>query len=77
MRSELSPQDFDGFLYRAEAMAQLGMPEPEAMQRAFLEFAGEAAALPRGFLEVIALPRECVPPGRRAPLAQRMKDRRQ
>jgi hypothetical protein len=77
LQSELSPQDFDGFLYRAEAMAQQGMPEPEAMQRAFLEFAGEAAALPRAFLEVIALPRECVPPGGRAPLALRMKDRRQ
>jgi hypothetical protein len=53
------------------------MSEPEAMQRAFPEFAGKDAALPRGFLEVITLSRESVAPGRRAPIALRMKDRRQ
>ena len=75
LRSELSPEDYDGFLYRADFMAQQGMREPEAMQRAFLEFAGKDAALPRGFRKVITLPRESVGPGRRAPIALRMKNR--
>jgi hypothetical protein len=75
LRSELSPEDFDGFLYQADVMVQEGTPEPEAMRRAYLEFAGKDAALPRGFLEVIALPKEGVPPGRRAPIALRMKNR--
>jgi hypothetical protein len=77
LRSELCPQDFDGFLYRADVMAQQGISEPEAMQRAYLELAGRKAALPRGFLVVTTLPRESTPPGRRAPIALRMKDRRQ
>ena len=74
LQSELSPEDFDGFLYQADVMVQEDTPEPAAMQRAFLEFAGNDAALPRGFLEVITLPRESAPPGRRAPIALRMKD---
>ena len=77
LQSELSPEDFDGFLYQADVMVQEGTPEPEAMQRAFLEFAGKDADLPRGFCEVITLPRESLPPGRRAPIALRMKNRGQ
>jgi len=73
LRSELSPEDFDGFLYQADVMVKEGTPEPEAMRRAYLEFAGKDAALPKRFLEVITLPRESVPPGRRAPIGLRMK----
>jgi hypothetical protein len=77
LRSELSPEDFDSFKYRADVMAQQGMSEPEAMQRAYLELAGKDAALPRGFRAVTTLPPESAPPGHRAPIALRMKDRRQ
>jgi hypothetical protein len=77
LRSELSPEDFDSFKYRADVMAGEGVSEPEAMQRAYLELAGRKAALPRGFLVVTTLPRESTPPGRRTPIALRMKDGRQ
>jgi hypothetical protein len=62
-------------MYQTDVMVQQGTPEPEAMRRAFLEFAGKEATLPRGFLEVIALSRECAPPGRRAPIVLRIKNR--
>jgi len=75
LRSKLSPEDFDSFKYQADIMVKEGTPEPEAMQRAFLEFAGKDADFPRGFREVITLPRESAPPGRRAPIALRMKNR--
>jgi hypothetical protein len=75
LRSELSPEDFDGFMYQTDVMVQQGTPEPEAMRRAFLEFAGKNTALPKRFLEVITLPTESMPPGRRAPIVLRIKNR--
>lgn len=73
LRPDLSPEDYDGFLFRADAITKQGTPEPEATRLAFLEFAGADATLPRAFLETITLPREITPPGRREPVATRMQ----
>ena len=77
LRSELSVEDFDLFQYRTDVMVHEDVSEPEAMERAFLELAGEDASLPRGFREVVTLPRESAPPGWRSPVALRMRHRRQ
>ena len=65
VRSELGPADFDAFLYQVAELVHVGLGEPEAMQQAFVEFAGRDASLPPGLVEVLSLPREIVPPGRR------------
>jgi hypothetical protein len=65
VRSELEPADFDAFLYQVAELVHVGRGEPEAMQQAFRDFAGRDASLPPGLVEVLTLPREVVPPGRR------------
>lgn len=65
VRSELGPADFDAFLYQVAELVHVGLGEPEAMRRAFVEFAGRDAGLPPGLVEILTLPREIVPPGRR------------
>ena len=72
LRSELGPEDFDGFKYRVEVLVEAGLREPEAMLRAIPEFIGHGVAMPDEFVEVVSLPREPVPPGYRPRRASRL-----
>ena len=72
LRSELGPEDLDGFLYRVEVLVESGLSEPEAMLRAVTEFIGRDAEPPRDFVEVVSLPMEPVPPGYRPARSSRM-----
>lgn len=68
----LGPIDLDGLLFRTDSMIGEGLSEPDAMEKAFREFAGRNADLPEGFQEIVTLPKTIVPPGRRPPIELRL-----